>query len=320
MNILRSLSSVTAGLILAFHGTAYAWTRSGHMVTAAIAYYDLGGASSPIVNQIVEMMDNHPEPGPFQVAIGRATGAGRSERVFLEIPRWADDIRGSEYDHPTWHYLLRPIIDTKHPPPNGAPYTYSGDAPEALALNINMAGNSRASLRERAIALCWIFHIVGDIHQPLHTGEYFSAQMPNGDFAGDRFYVVDPQTQQPIKLHRFWDDSVYRSDDVNDVLGRGRELMALHPRSQFAAQLARDKAKPADIRAWAAESYAIAVAIGYRRDRPMATSPEQALLPDSKYAADSISAAEPRLTLAGYRLADVLRSIFGGGYPNPGRR
>jgi hypothetical protein len=303
---------LVVGLTFAFHGTAQAWTRSGHMVTAAIAYFDLGGADSPIIERIVEIMDSHPEPGPFQVAIGRATGAERTQRIFLEIPRWADDIRGSEYDHPTWHYLFRPITDQKNPPPNGVPYAYSGAAPEALALNINVARNPRALVSERAIALCWIFHIVGDIHQPLHAAEYFSAQMPEGDFAGDKFYLIDPQTQVPVKLHRFWDDLVYQSDEAKDVLGRGQELMTLYPRARFSAELGRDKVKAADIGAWAAESHALAADVAYRADRPTSTSLSQASLPNAKYVADSTSSAELRLTLAGYRLADVLRSIFEG--------
>src|SRR3546814_8695830 len=79
-------------------------------------------------------MGSHPEPGPFQVAAGRSMGDERTLRIFLEIARWADDIRGSEYDHPTWHYLFRPVIDANDPPSKGAPYVTSGNAPEALAL------------------------------------------------------------------------------------------------------------------------------------------------------------------------------------------
>jgi hypothetical protein len=86
--------------------------------------------------------------------------------------------------------------------------------------------------------------------------------------------------------------------------------MAKYPRARFATELARDRADFADLRAWAAESYAEAQAIGYRADRPVATTPERAILPSGKYVADSIAIAESRLTLAGYRLADILRAIF----------
>ena len=30
----------------------------------------------------------------------------------------------------------------------------------------------------RAIALAWLFHLVGDIHQPLHTAQLFTVYYP----------------------------------------------------------------------------------------------------------------------------------------------
>jgi len=30
----------------------------------------------------------------------------------------------------------------------------------------------------RAIALAWLFHLVGDVHQPLHTVQLFSREYP----------------------------------------------------------------------------------------------------------------------------------------------
>jgi hypothetical protein len=37
---------------------------------------------------------------------------------------------------------------------------------------------------QRTIALAWLFHLVGDIHQPLHTAQLFTADYPQGDKAG----------------------------------------------------------------------------------------------------------------------------------------
>jgi len=33
----------------------------------------------------------------------------------------------------------------------------------------------------RAIALAWLFHLVGDIHQSLHTVQLFTVEYPKGD-------------------------------------------------------------------------------------------------------------------------------------------
>ena len=37
----------------------------------------------------------------------------------------------------------------------------------------------------KAMAYCWLFHLVGDIHQPLHCTALFSAEhFPKGDRGG----------------------------------------------------------------------------------------------------------------------------------------
>lgn len=292
--------------------SAGAWTNAGHMAAAAIAYYDLGGANSPVVKKIVGIIASHPDPGPFKVAIGRATGDEQVLRTFMEIARWSDDVRTGGYDHPTWHYMFRPVIDPAAPPAGGAPYAETGDAREALAVNLRIARDTkdpRVSAGERAIALCWIFHIVGDIHQPLHAAEWFSSAMPEGDFAGDRFYVLDPSTRQPVKLHRYWDDLPANQEDTPYLMARSQELMRKHPRANFSSML--KEAERSNFDAWARESYSAAVNTAYDADRPKATTPESATLPTPAYLAESKLVAEERLALAGYRLADVVRELYG---------
>jgi hypothetical protein len=51
----------------------------------------------------------------------------------------------------------------------------------------------------------WLFHLVGDIHQPLHTTQLFTVEYPTGDRGGNEICVRVTQTGQPMDLHRFWD-------------------------------------------------------------------------------------------------------------------
>jgi S1/P1 Nuclease len=36
----------------------------------------------------------------------------------------------------------------------------------------------------RAVALAWLFHLVADIHQPLHTAQLFTVESPKATKAG----------------------------------------------------------------------------------------------------------------------------------------
>ena len=51
----------------------------------------------------------------------------------------------------------------------------------ALAENESLVKNGSGDLERRAIALAWLFHLVGDIHQPLHTAQLFTAEYSRGD-------------------------------------------------------------------------------------------------------------------------------------------
>jgi hypothetical protein len=296
------------GVLLVLSGSeALAWTRPAHMVSAAIAYDQLVAQDPQIVAAIMDLMSHHPDPGPFQVAIGRATGAERTQRIFLEMARWPDDIRGGFQDHPTWHYAFRPYVDPRNPPPRKPPDVISGSAHSALALNVEMASNPRAAPSERAVALCWIFHIVGDIHQPLHTAELFARQFPTGDQGGGLAYVVEPNSTEPEIFHWYWDDLVHRSGEPQTVFARARQLEQSLPRASF-KELSVDPAHVADSVAWAAESYVLASSLAYRAE--LAAAPGQAKPLSADYVAQTTAAAERRVTLSGYRLADLLRHIF----------
>src|SRR5688500_13078360 len=118
-NRATDLMKTCALLLLAalFHcSAAMAWSRPGHMVTAAIAYEELRAQDPKVLERIIALAERHPDRGAFEVAIGGARGEERGRRIFLELARWPDDTRGSVHDHPTWHYSSRPLIDKASPP------------------------------------------------------------------------------------------------------------------------------------------------------------------------------------------------------------
>lgn len=288
--------------------TALAWSRAGHMVSAAIAYEELSTQDRRIVERIVALIQKHPDRGAFEVAINGTTGDERNRRIFMQLARWADDTRGSIHDHPTWHYWSRPIVDTASPPAKLPEDVPQGSAYEAFALNLSVASDPRASAGERAVALGWVFHLVGDMHQPLHSVSQVSKRFPEGDRGGSMQFVVDPVAKEPVTLHWYWDDRVSRDGEPDDVLRRAGELMRRLPRAQF--KELRPFQSATEFSDWAQESHRLASTLAYgpelRASDSASTAPE---LP-KEYLDQSLHVAEQRLTLAGYRLTEVLRRAF----------
>jgi hypothetical protein len=278
------------------------------MVSAAIAYEELAVQDKDVLRRLVQIMDAHPDAQEFRDAIGGAKGKARTLRILMQMARWPDDARSGPHDHPTWHYAGRPLLDRRQPPPKQPRDAVSGAATQAFALQATLAADKRTPAAERAIAWCWVFHLVADIHQPLHAADLYSRAFPAGDRGGSRFFVLDPRTKQPTTLHAYWDDAATRSSQPTAVTAHARELRMKYPRSQF-RELA-GSATPAHFEQWASESYELARSIAYRDDVPRGASPEEAKALSARYIVDISAAAERRATLAGYRLADLVRMLL----------
>lgn len=287
--------------------TALAWSRPGHMVSAAIAYDELNVHDHRIIERIVALAEKHPDRGAFEVAIGGARGEERGRRIFLELARWPDDTRGSIYDHPTWHYWSRPFVDKSSPPAQIPKDDPEGSAYEAFALNLSVASDPRASAGERAVALAWILHLVGDMHQPLHSVSQVSKRFPEGDRGGSLQFVLDPIDKEPVTLHWFWDDRVSRDSEPELAFKHADDLMSRVPRTQFMLQPFKSAREFSE---WAKESYQLGVTVAYGPDLQASDSPSTATEQSKQYLDQSMEVAEQRLTLAGYRLTEVLRWAF----------
>ena len=72
--------------------------------------------------------------------------------------------------------------------------------------NASVLNNASAPAPARAIALCWVLHLFGDIHQPLHTGSLYTASLfETGDRGGNAIRIGDSN------LHARWDRALTSS-------------------------------------------------------------------------------------------------------------
>jgi S1/P1 Nuclease len=168
----------------------------------------------------------------------------------------------------------------------------------------------------KAVALAWLFHLVGDIHQPLHTAQLFTTDYPNGDRGGNEICMRVTQAGQPMDLHRFWDGVITSSSNLTRLRN---EATPLRNRQEFQRSQLTELGGT-DFESWAKESYEIATKIAYRNDGRIGIPKDgnkdctmvtaAPLLPPG-YVVSASRIADRRMILAGYRLADLLMRIVG---------
>ncbi|WP_162409319.1 S1/P1 nuclease [Acuticoccus sediminis] len=330
-----AVAAVALAALPATVNVARAWDHPGHMVTAAIAFAEIERARPDLIDKLGLIFLRHPDPAPFWVAVGDARGKERVRRMFIECARWPDDSKFTPNDRLTWHSARWPVLAEDAPPEavaaaearRGGP---AGQALEALSLTSAMLGNPEADPSERAFALCWVLHIIGDIHQPMHVGDLFSADFPTGNAGATMSYVLDPVTRTPIPLHVLWDSNALRVPSLEAVDRAALTFTNRHPRSAFAELEAHPLGDPDAFRSWAVESHQIAVDWAF--DLETASDPDKDQSADKlvqnmvNFILNGVSpvtdapelppgywerlqvTAEQRITLAGYRIADVILS------------
>jgi hypothetical protein len=147
---------------------------------------------------------------------------------------------------------------------------------------------------ERLLALQFILHFVGDIHQPLHASD-------DHDRGGNQETVKAASVKKPGNLHGFWDTQFVA------MQGRGKTAIAKKLIAQItpAQRTQWGSGSAAD---WAKESFASAKVNAYG-PLPTPTSPHHYTLPKS-YVTNAKGVVAEQLSKAGVRLAFVLNNAL----------
>ncbi len=293
--------------LLLLPAPALAWSKPGHMVTGALAYQLLSASDPAAAAKAVELLKQTPQYAKdWQPTHDKLAAAERGEYLFMMAARWADDIRGdARFDRPTWHYL-----GLAYKPP-GQPDWLTEPLPAAVNA-VTAFEQNRQRVRtapdadEKAVALCWLFHLTGDIHQPLHAGGLVTRDWPNGDRGGNSAKVRANAGGTPFNLHYYWDGLITNTDDARQC----RNLAtALRLRPEFARDKLPELATTASFDDWARkESWPLAREVVYRGGTlPVGTSDATAPVLPADYAAQAKAVAERRAVVASYRLAEVVK-------------
>lgn len=306
------LRLLAALIFLLAPAPARAWNKPGHMVTGAIAYYELRETDPSALAQVVSLLKRHPfyesEWLPRINALQDDDPNKHDLYLFMYAARWPDDIRGTDLHCEKCHFINYPY----KPPGQPASVVAQGEDPQqnivrAFGRRMSTVRNN-PSAPERAQALCWIFHLVGDVHQPLHTSALFTLTFPNGDRGGTRFFVRADENADTIHLHSFWDGLIMGSQRFRSVNNRARGLRG---RDEFARDRLQELSERRFERWAKSESFELAKTRAYLTGG-LEGSPDEtdgAVLPEG-YGGEAQRVAERRAVLAGYRLADILGELF----------
>lgn len=226
---------------------------------------------------------------------------------FTQCACWADDIKPTNaiYDH--LHFTNYPLVN-RDPLLTGIPAMPNEDIVWAIGtLNKTLSPSKRdeALPSDVARALYFMIHFVGDIHQPLHATTMYSSRFPKGDQGGNLYKI---NYMDYGNVHAFWDSGASQWKDLERPLSpssyavlnsTARDVMNAYPISAFTEELKRYSAK-----AWATESYEFAANFVY-------SAPEYPAPLSDSYVRQAMDICRRQVALAGYRLAQVLQSVFG---------
>ena len=289
----------------------YAWNATGHMVVADIAYDRL----SPRAKKGIDTLLQRHRDYALWMSQMPAGYADRARFAFMKAATWPDDIRHTPDDRPAWHYIDIPVIAPGDKPDPTALTIPVPNVQTQILLETQLLTSKRATDADRAIALCWVEHLVGDIHQPLHDATFFSPLFPQGDRGGnDETLPVGaaPGDQlearpRPKKLHALWDDLLGQTQDPAQI----QTLAAALETPAFARKTYPQIANHKSVAAWAKEGNILAQNIAYQHGLlPMTqtgNSQAQVTLPPG-YLDTAQHLARRQIALAAWRLADLLNA------------
>jgi hypothetical protein len=303
--------AVSLVLLLILSTRAYSWNNTGHMVAARLAWQKFDQDQK---NKAIKILKKHPHYDEF-LSAGRPDGFTEAEWVFLRASTWPDWVRNhhkDEYHHSTWHYINYPFV------PPGSRIDAANHQPRAdeenivRQLGVAIQKVKNGNQEDQAVYLCWVLHLGGDIHQPLHTTDLFSKQFPEGDRGGNLAYVVLHDGANKTKLHPMWDGLLGKSTTASAI---GRVVEQVNTLIQTNPDLIKnDLQNHKTIESWARESFEAAKKYAYLNgELPLGEEDDDAsdiaVAPDD-YAKNSGRIARIQIAKAGARLASMLADVL----------
>jgi nuclease S1 len=157
---------------------------------------------------------------------------------------------------------------------------------EALKWFTPVVADTKAPINLRRIALRYVAHLVGDMHQPLHAGR---REDRNGTD------IIVNYRAQTNNLHLFWDINIVEMEEgtAEQIAKRLEAGTTMEERTEW---------QSGDPKTWTDESFRLSRSYAYTLGESMELSDE--------YVATALTIVRRRLVQAGVRLGWWLNNIF----------
>jgi hypothetical protein len=226
-------------------------------------------------------------------------------QTLADVASWADSLTGDQVQTSYWHYL--------NIPPGASGYDRDRDCPrqpgvaagsrsdrwrdcvvDRIAYWEERLGDARLDRADRATALKFVVHFIGDLHQPFHAlGVGRGGNDVKVRVFGEANCGRDSNKPVPCNLHSVWDSRLIARRSLNDE----RYLVELRNVIDAKRLGSQPGGTPAQ---WAEQSFRVAKEALVKPDTNI----------DEGYYRRHITVIDERLALAGIRLAAVLNRVL----------
>lgn len=286
---MRKALLTAAALAALISSPAFAWSDLGHEVTALIAYRHLTPAARTALDAILASDTDTLTAGDFA---SRAT--------------WADKYRNAHRETAAWHFVdieidQPDLADACFGFPALPPGQWASQGP-AQECVVNKIDEFAAELKdpstpagERFLALKFVIHLIGDLHQPLHAADHHDR--------GGNCVVLSPPVGAQNNLHAYWDVSV-----VNE-LGQSAPQIAERLDARLSAAELKEWTTGSP-RSWAMDSFEIGRRDVYALPSTPTCQSVGSVALSPAYLAQAEKDAATQLLKAAVRLAAVLNATL----------
>lgn len=313
---------------------ARAWNSAGHMIISLVAYEHMDEA---LRTKAVDLIRAHPRfndhfQSQMPREVSRAGERQQNQWLFAHASTWPDLVRSAtgavnrqdvrDFNRVWWHFINQPVylndderrqleseirMNLRREPPQETDDEFMNIV-QAIKNSARIVRDPSAPKEKRSIHLCWILHLVGDSHQPLHAVALFTKRRyPKGDHGGNYLEI-----SHGWDLHGFWDEQVSSDKGYENflvlatVLNQNRKLA--EDGRKAAAILEADK--------WIDESAELGKRYAYSKDvlqKVAAREGHTHLGPldlPASYKSDAETVAERRAIEAAYRMAAAVKQML----------